>query len=57
MMETFSKSPKMRQLTDSSNHSVQRRITNGNTVCEHILVKFDYTTDTVLKQLEAKIIF
>lgn len=56
-METFSQSPKMRQLTDSNNHWVQRRITNGNTVCEHILVKFDYTTDTVLKQLEAKIIF
>lgn len=56
MMEMFSKSPEMYQLGDSRDHWVQRRITNGKTVCEHILMKFNYTKNKVLKQLEEKII-
>ena len=57
MMEVFSQSPEMYQLTDSRDPWVQRRLTNGKTVCEHILVKFIYTTDKVLKRQEEKIIF
>lgn len=55
MMEMFSRSPEMYQLRDSRDHWVQRRITNGKTVCEHILMKFNYTKNKVLKQLEEKI--